>query len=170
MRYSEVRLRPPPAPDGVVRTPPPIRYLHYVTAEANTRGDRALMERAVDLARQSVSEPGRVSPKVGAVVGRDGVLLGEAFRGELGQGEHAEFTLLERKLADETIAGATLFTTLEPCTARNSPKVWRIPAGIRPGAATIGYLGRVPSGRGCVPIRRVGVVGPSARLRGLWER
>jgi pyrimidine deaminase RibD-like protein len=64
-----------------------------VTAEADKQGDRTLMERAVELARQSVNEPGRVSPKVGAAVARHGVLLGEAFRSELGRGEHAEFTL-----------------------------------------------------------------------------
>src|SRR2546426_5748719 len=85
--------------------------------------DRRIMVRAIALARRCKTEPGKVSPKVGAIVTRDGMVIGEAFRGELAPGEHAEYTLLEGKLAGHTLAGATLFTTLEPCTSRNRPKI-----------------------------------------------
>lgn len=84
---------------------------------------RELMARAIELARRCKDEPGRISPKVGAVIARDGVVIGEAFRGECSPGEHAEYTLLEQKLSGETLAGSTLFVTLEPCTSRNEPKI-----------------------------------------------
>ena len=48
-----------------------------------------------------------------------------AFRGELRHGDHAEYTLLERKHRDEQLDGSFFFATLEPCApgARKHPKL-----------------------------------------------
>lgn len=85
--------------------------------------DRAFMRLAIDEARKSQPEDGRPHPRVGAVVARDGRVLGRAHRGERGPGDHGEYTLLEKKLPDEVLVGSTVYVTLEPCTTRNHPKV-----------------------------------------------
>ena len=89
---------------------------------------RKLMELAVEAMRRSVNEPradGKASPKVGAVLWTPDGKVATAFRGELRHGDHAEYTLLERKHGDEKLDGSFLFATLEPCApgARKHPKL-----------------------------------------------
>jgi ATP-dependent DNA helicase RecG len=89
---------------------------------------RAMMELAIEVMRQSVSEPradGKASPKVGAVLVKPEGTVETACRGELRYGDHAEFTLLERKNRGNKLDGSTLFTTLEPCApdSRHPPKM-----------------------------------------------
>ncbi|HWN72366.1 MAG TPA: bifunctional diaminohydroxyphosphoribosylaminopyrimidine deaminase/5-amino-6-(5-phosphoribosylamino)uracil reductase RibD [Solirubrobacterales bacterium] len=76
--------------------------------------DQAHLQRALELAERG---RGRVSPNplVGAVVVRDGEVIGEGFHAELGE-LHAERSALEDcRRRGEDPAGATMYVTLEPC-------------------------------------------------------
>ncbi len=79
---------------------------------AVTDTDRVHLERALALARNGL---GRVHPNpvVGAVVVRDGEVLGEGWHADFG-GAHAEVNALaDARGAD--LRGATLYVSLEPC-------------------------------------------------------
>jgi pyrimidine deaminase RibD-like protein len=87
--------------------------------------DLEFMKRAIEESRRCKGEDNRLHPMVGAVVVKNGKILATAYRGE-GEnagGNHAEFIALETKLRRSQLAGATVYTTLEPCTTRNHPKV-----------------------------------------------
>jgi len=70
-----------------------------------------MLERALELAERGrgTTHP---NPVVGAVVERDGAVMGEGWHERKG-GPHAEMVALEA--AGEAARGATLYVTLEPC-------------------------------------------------------
>jgi diaminohydroxyphosphoribosylaminopyrimidine deaminase / 5-amino-6-(5-phosphoribosylamino)uracil reductase len=73
--------------------------------------EEKFMRRALELAREGWGQTAP-NPMVGAVVVRDGVVVGEGFHARWG-GAHAEVEALNA--AGERARGATLFVTLEPC-------------------------------------------------------
>lgn len=85
------------------------------------------MEMAIEIMKKSIQEPreDKISPKVGAVLIKNDGAIETAFRGELRHGDHAEFTLLERKNRSNLLDDSILFATLEPCApgARKHPKL-----------------------------------------------
>ena len=93
----------------------------------NMKEARKYMELAIEVMKKSIQEPrnDKSSPKVGAVLVKADGTVETAYRGELRQGDHAEFTLIERKNRDKILDGSILFATLEPCApgARKPPKL-----------------------------------------------
>jgi ATP-dependent DNA helicase RecG len=89
---------------------------------------RKFMLLAIKEMKKSISEPrkDKLNPNVGAVlVSPNGTLIDSAHRGEMRYGDHAEYTLLERKNRTANVTGHYLFATLEPCApgARKHPKL-----------------------------------------------
>jgi pyrimidine deaminase RibD-like protein len=88
--------------------------------------ERKFCELAVELAKKSIHEDdGELHPYVGAVVVKDGTIVSTGFRGETGEGRHAEFCALKKINEDVDhvdLSGCTVYTTLEPCSERKLGK------------------------------------------------
>jgi len=85
--------------------------------------DRQFCQMAVELARLSIHEKdGKSHPFVGAVVVKDGQVIAQGYRGESGEGDHAEFCALKKLGGDVNkvdLSGCTVYTTLEPALPAN---------------------------------------------------
>lgn len=73
--------------------------------------DRAMMQKCLELARQALGKTAP-NPLVGAVVVKDGQIIGTGFHPGAGQ-PHAEVFALRE--AGEQAKGATIYVSLEPC-------------------------------------------------------
>lgn len=88
---------------------------------------RFYMELAIEVMKMSVDELNKNAPcpKVGAVLVFPDGTYETAYRGEFREGDHAEYTLLDKKFRTRDLSDCWLFATLEPCgpKARKFPKV-----------------------------------------------
>jgi len=82
-----------------------------MSGAAGATHDETLMRRALTLARHGWGQTAP-NPMVGAVVVRDGEVVGEGYH-EIYGGPHAEVNAI--RAAGERARGATLVVTLEPC-------------------------------------------------------
>lgn len=97
-------------------------------ANIKTRKDpRFYMEEAIRVMKASIDEKNKKtpSPRVGAVLVFPDGAYEVACRGELREGDHAEYTLLDKKFREDDLTNCWLFATLEPCApgARKEPKL-----------------------------------------------
>lgn len=80
-------------------------------SDSNPARDAEYMRRAIELARRGWGQTAP-NPMVGAVLVRDGEIVGEGHHERFGE-EHAEVRAIAA--AGERAKGATLYVTLEPC-------------------------------------------------------
>lgn len=119
--------------------------------------DEQFMQSALDLAAIAEGRT-RPNPAVGALVVKNGQVVGEGFHPAAGQ-PHAEIFALRQ--AGPSAIGATLYVTLEPCshTGRTSPCADAvIAAGIARVVVGTADPNPLVSGRGLERLRQAGLV------------
>ena len=124
--------------------------------EEQKKIDEMYMERALALAARGrgTTTP---NPMVGAVIVKDGRIIGEGYHIRAGEG-HAEVNAF--KNATEAVAGATMYVTLEPCShyGKTPPCADKI-VEKKIGRVVVGALDPNPlvAGRGIEKIRNAGI-------------
>jgi diaminohydroxyphosphoribosylaminopyrimidine deaminase/5-amino-6-(5-phosphoribosylamino)uracil reductase len=86
-------------------------FSEFRSPTIGTPFDQAMMQRAIQLAKQSLGQTAP-NPLVGAVIVKEGQIIGEGFHPGAGQ-PHAEIFALRN--AAEQAKGATIYVNLEPC-------------------------------------------------------
>lgn len=125
--------------------------------------DQAWMARALKLARKGLYST-HPNPRVGCVIVKDGVLLGEGWHPFAGE-PHAEVHALRQ--AGEAAHGATAYVTLEPCShfGRTPPCAEAL---VKAGVARVVAATQDPnpqvSGRGLARLQGVGIAVDSGVL------
>jgi diaminohydroxyphosphoribosylaminopyrimidine deaminase/5-amino-6-(5-phosphoribosylamino)uracil reductase len=117
---------------------------------------KEFLELALELAERGRGTT-KPNPVVGAVVVRDGEVVGRGWHERAG-GPHAEIVALDA--AGEAARGATLYTTLEPCAhhGRTPPCVEAlIAAGVTKVVAAVGDPNPKTDGRGFGELRAAGI-------------
>jgi len=98
-----------------------------MTEKKRRKTPREYMIMAIEVMKKSIQEKRKDKsvPYVGAVLVMSDGTEDTAYRGELRDGDHAEYTLLDKKNRNKDLTGSWLFVTLEPCApgARNAPKI-----------------------------------------------
>jgi diaminohydroxyphosphoribosylaminopyrimidine deaminase / 5-amino-6-(5-phosphoribosylamino)uracil reductase len=120
-----------------------------------------MLERALELAERGrgTTNP---NPVVGAVVVRDGEVVGEGWHERKG-GTHAEVAALDA--AGEAARGATIFVTLEPCDHHGSQPPC-VDAIVRAGIAKVVVGAKDPTRDGIARLQEAGI---EVELVDLWE-
>lgn len=129
------------------------------------REDARLMARALELAARGLATTDP-NPRVGCVIARDGVIVGEGWHERAG-GPHAEVVALAA--AGAAAQGATVYVTLEPCShhGRTPPCADAlVAAGIRRACVAIRDPNPLVAGAGLARLVEAGIgvrLGPRSR-------
>jgi len=124
-----------------------------------TGDDQAFMARALELAARGRGSTSP-NPMVGALITRDGVVLGEGWHHRAG-GPHAEVEALADAAArGADVRGATMYVTLEPCchTGRTGPCTRAIiGAGLGRVVVGVGDPNPLVAGKGVAELTAAGI-------------